>query len=389
MPKKKRRGQTIDPELRDDIERALDGALGFAEDAYSAGSEPQWALSGRFLTALDQMSAASNQASTAFTNVVTSIAIKAARPQLDIRVHQVQIGSPFSFRDISERVIYPWLRDNEFEGAKSGWQTRTFERPRPFTMDFPENIAVVKQPFLICYDEIESAGGDAATALRFLLYRQLRLRESKRIELATPAVDSIASIIDLFQSHFFYSYKTKGAARLPVLSLSAVYEVMVHELKRYEGKRLRPLQSHAAADSQTGALGDIEVESGDGTVFEAVEVKHNLRITPDLVEDAARKIAPFRLGRYYLLTSHADCQPDATMQDQLHDKHIRIGTQIIVNGVIPTLKYYLRLLRHPGDVFPHYVRLLKTDAAVAHEHRRAWNDIVAGDNPPRDARRRN
>lgn len=373
MPREK--GKDADFEK---IQAVLQEALEAIEKEFASGSDPSWKLSQRILDALEALSGASSQASSAFTNIVTCLAIKAVYPELDVRYHQVQIGAPFSFRNISEKVVYPWLRANEFEGAKSGWQTRTFERPRPYTLDFPENIGSIKQPFLFCLDEIQEKGESASLALQYLILRQLQLREKKKIGLAIPRIDEISVIVELLRAHFFFKYKGKGASRLPVLAVYSIYREILSQVKRYEEKSLRPLQSHAAADSQTGAIGDIEVEDSKKKLFEGVEIKHNLRITSDSIEDVSRKIAPHGPERYYILTTHEECLPSQDLASLLQQKKQKTGVQIIVNGVIPTIRYYLRLLDKPGAIFPHYLDLLSQDAAISHEHRAAWNDIVAG-----------
>lgn len=51
---------------------------------------------------------------------------------------------------------------------------------------------------------------------------------------------------------------------------------------------------------------------------------------------------------------------------------------MIVNGVIPSIKYYLRLLTNPGAVLPNYVQELATDKAISFEHRDVWNKIATG-----------
>ena len=35
------------------------------------------------------------------------------------------------------------MEKQEFHTAKSGWQTRTFERPKPYTLDYDENIKTI------------------------------------------------------------------------------------------------------------------------------------------------------------------------------------------------------------------------------------------------------
>ncbi|HIS16883.1 MAG TPA: hypothetical protein IAD40_10605, partial [Candidatus Scatomorpha merdavium] len=55
-----------------------------------------------------------------------------------------------------------------------------------------------------------------------------------------------------------------------------------------------------------------------------------------------------------------------------------LGCQLIVNGVIPSIKYYLRILTNPGAVIPAYVNKLEKDEAVGFEHRDIWNKIATG-----------
>lgn len=363
----------------------LEKAYERADTLIKAKNNPSWKLSDRFLEALKEMSEASSSASTGYTNIVTSLAIKAFDATLDIRNHQVQIGAAFSFRNVSETIVYPWLASNRFEGAKSGWQTRTFERPKPYMMTFDENIdPVIKVPFLTCFDEVETKAGNATEALTFLVYQQIRLRDLKKAAIATFAsnyrsLNDIAQIVQLFNAHFSHKYQSKGASRLPVLAVCAVYTVMMEQVIRYNNKVLLPLKSHSAADERTKAAGDIEVAGEDNSIYEALEIKHGIPISILLIDECGRKIEAMvsKPERYYLLTTHANCRPDSNMSDALKSIAEKTGCQIVVNGVLPTMQYYLRLLTEPSLIFPHYLDLLTKEPAIAHEHVIAWRDILA------------
>ena len=363
---------------------ALDSALADAEKAFHERALLKNLGSIRLVGALDALSDNCEKASAAFTNVVTCVVIKATRPAIDIRYHQVQIQSltpraaGFNFRGLSEKCIYPWLNRHSFAGAKSGWQTRTLERPKPYTLSYDENIGSIKGAFLTVFDELEEHGASAIDALTYLIYRQLRHRESKRISLSVPKTKDIQLIIKVFSRHFFHSYKaSKGASRLPVLALHALYSVIVKELDRFDGMLLRPLEEHSAADSQTGSVGDIEVvREATGEVFEAVEVKHGIAITAAIINDATAKIMDKTVERYYILTTSPNCEPDDQLLQLIAEVKALYACQMIANGVIPSLKYYLRMLTDPSAIFAAYVILLKTDSAVAHEHREVWNKIA-------------
>ena len=199
------------------------------------------------------------------------------------------------------------------------------------------------------------------------------------MELAIPKIQDVLQITKLFEKHFFYKYKdSKGASRLPVLALYSVYFVLIKELNRYDGKRLKELEAHSAADAQTGAIGDIEIINQDGSAFEAVEVKHDLVVTKAMVDSAKQKIRGSQVDRYYILTTHSQHEPSEEVLQEVENVKKLLGCQMIVNGVVPTLKYYLRLLANPGSVLPVYADVLAKDNAVGFEHRDVWNKIATG-----------
>ena len=344
-------------------------------------------LNEELINALDEMHKKCERATTGFTNLITSLAIKAAMNDgVDIRYHQTQIQNQtsrpagFNFRGISEKAVYPWLSSKEFVYAKSGWQTRTFERPKPYMLDYDENIGDIKNAFLTCYDQIETHQQDAFGALVFLFWRQLQLRNALKIDLAIPTITDVLQITNYFRLHFNYKYKdSRGASRLPVLAIYSLYVTLLQEMDRYKGKHLKPLESHSAADSRTGALGDIEIASADGSIFEAVEVKHEIAVTTDIVESVKRKVRGTRIDRYYVLTTHSQHEPTPDIEEEIDTIKKSLGCQLIVNGVIPSIRYYLRLLSNPNLVFPEYVKLLASDSSIAYEHKDLWNRIAIGD----------
>jgi DNA (cytosine-5)-methyltransferase 1 len=381
---KKRQNYEAGTDTQAKVQQALDSSLLRAEDVFKLGFPPVFTLSDRFKGAIENLSGLSEKASTGFTNIVTCLAIKVAKPEADIRYHQVQIQdrtqrpAGFNFRGLSEKVVYPWLDAHTFEGAKSGWQTRTFEPPKPYMMDYDENIGDIKTPFLTAFDEIEEHGADAGAGLAYLIYLQLVRRENKNILLSVPKANDILFIVSIFRKHFFHKYKaSKGASRLPVLALHAIYSVMVEELERFHGKVLKPLQEHSAADSQTGSVGDIEVvDIATNTVFEALEIKHDVPLSVKIIQDVQQKIMDKAIDRYYILTTHVHCEPDEEIAKKISNLKALYSCQIIANGVMPSIKYYLRLLSDPSKIFPKYVALLQSDKAVAHEHREVWNKIA-------------
>lgn len=338
-------------QVKKEVIANFDKAYALAESEFNKDKKKQPAfvaqhLNAGFIKALGEMADNCEKATAGYLNLLTGIAVKTVlRDKVDVRYPQVQTQNQtdkpagFNLRGLSENEIYNWMETHSFPGAKSGWQTRTFERPKPYTLDYAENISYIKEPFLACYDYLEKNTSDCDPfyALAFLLWRRIVLRDSSNIKLSKPNVKDVLQITDIFNQHFFYDYHDKkGASRLPVLALTAMYEVLLEELDRYKGKKLNPLESHSAADSQTGAVGDIEIVNPDGTVFEGVEVKHNIVISEAIMDSVKQKISGNRIDRYYVLTTHSHHDPSQAIQDKAAEITKLLGCQVIVNGVLPT-----------------------------------------------------
>lgn len=204
------------------------------------------------------------------------------------------------------------------------------------------------------------------------------MNTEQSIRLEKPLGLSINSIAKLLEKHFSYDFVEGGASQLPILAMYAVYQCLMTQFTRYKGKVLCPLESHNSVDSQSGRIGDIDVNNENGSAFEGVEIKHEIPITAQLVADAYEKFKIHNTDRYYLLTT---ANMEAADWESIEKEVARIsqihGCQVIVNGVYTTLKYYLRLLNDPAEFIDKYVELLKQDETVKFQHKTAWNDIIS------------
>ena len=82
--------------------------------------------------------------------------------------------------------------------------------------------------------------------------------------------------------------------------------------------------------------------------------------------------------RYYILsTAYPD--KDEQIKIDLEIKKIKNvhGCQLIVNGIMPSLKYYLRLLDNTFEFIENYVNLLEADQALKFEHKERWNQLIS------------
>lgn len=330
---------------------------------------------------IDVIVAASENSKGVLAVTVTSLIYKALHPEQDIRCHQTSIENGYSGRTFDSHYITPFLRAKSFPNmAESGWLTRSLEQKKPYTKDYPGAIkpAQLKNAFLNLLDEVESGEYNSEDSILYMLHQLILQRDAIRIELAKPQNLSIGTIIEVLIKHFNFPYKSRGASRLPVLAFYAIYQSLIKELKRFDNKKLLSLENHNSADSQSGRLGDIDLIDENGNPFEAIEVKHEIPVSLDMVERAKEKILPSTVLRYYILSTSEIKKSDKDKIDevvnQVKNSH---GCQIVVNGIIPSLKYYLRLLDNPSSFLVNYVSLLNTDETVKFEHKEMWNKIIA------------
>jgi len=52
------------------------------------------------------------------------------------------------------------------------------------------------------------------------------------------------------------------------------------------------------------------------------------------------------------------------------------GCQIIVNGIMNSIKYYLRLINNTDEFLNTYLKNLELNTELNHEHKIAWNSIM-------------
>lgn len=338
-------------------------------------------LPGGLREQLDVIISHSENAKGVFTVVFTSVVYKLLHPNQDIRRHQASIEGGYSGRGFDTAYITPFLKEKRFPAmAESGWLTRSLEQKVPYDDGYPGAIKPesLKKAFLDSIAAIENDGQNREAILDYLMQASVVKRDRQDVLIATPQNLSITDIVSLLDRHFHNNYHCKGASRLPVLALYAVYKCLVGELRRYEGKKLLPLESHTSADARSGRMGDIEIDSQDGTPFEAVEVKFDIPVSFNIVETAVEKIGASKTSRYYILSTAGMVDDDKQkIYDAVRQVKNTHGCQLVVNGVETTLKYYLRLIDRVPQFIDNYAHLLAIDKAVKYEHKAFWNRLVA------------
>jgi DNA (cytosine-5)-methyltransferase 1 len=329
---------------------------------------------------LQEILSRSESSKAVLTVVLTSAVYKLFYPEQDIRNHQTSIHKGYSGRTFDSKYITPFLKNAKFPSmAESGWLTRSLEQKVPYNSKYSGAIKPdsFKTSFLETIEFIQK-GNSLEELLSFLIQGLIIQRNYQKIELARPLTLQIVTIIELLTKHFNSRYSSEGASRLPVLALYAAYQCLVSETKRFNRKILLPVESHTSADSRSGRIGDIDILDEEKRAFEAVEVKHGIPITLQLVKDAYEKFKVTQVTRYYLLsTANIDLSQTHEINAEIERIKNIHGCHVIVNGLTNSLNYYLRLLSNTSEFIENYVSLIEKDTALKFEHKSEWNKIVS------------
>lgn len=334
-----------------------------------------------------------------YTVLVTLLTHKSLFPEQDVRFHQHNLHNGFSGRSIDTQYITPTLKNLGLPSmAESGWLTRSLEQPFPYTMEYQGKISGkgVKNAFLSILNFIEIEVKDISQKrtselllicllktvielsskekLGFIRIQELDPQANKKVEI------KINDIVSSLQEHFYCKYTTKGASKLPVIAIYAIYELLIKEVARYKNCSLKPLGSHTASDRTSRSAGDIEISSiePDNHLLEVIEIKYEKLIDKHMVEIAKEKILRFSPERYLILSSVNVKKDDEIDINQMINEILNgHQCQVIVNGIFPTLKYYLRLVSSLGEYINRYSGLIEKDQEIDFEHKQKWAEILA------------
>lgn len=316
------------------------------------------------------------------TVLITSLAHKSLKPKQDIRKHQSNIPGGYSGRSIDTKFITPFMQKIGFPAmAESGWLTRSLEQDRPYGLNYHGKITPkeLKKAFLDLIDRVQTKGSDPADYLIFLFQLLVLLREEQDIKISKSRYQSklpIKKLIKLIGMHFNHKYSVSGAARLPVLAVYSAYQCMMGEIERFEGKNLLPLEKHTSADKRSGMPGDIVVREGEH-FFEGAEVKHGIKLTAQLTEYIYSKFKKYPISRFYLLSTAGIKAGEESEIDAVIEKVAKEhGCQLIANGVIDSLKYYLRLMKNTDLFLKKYISNVLRDGALKTEHKKQLKIIL-------------
>ena len=327
--------------------------------------------------------------------LITSLIKKIENPKQDIRQHKTDLPNGYSGRSLDTKIITPFLKRNfgRIAMKESGWLTRSIEQPVPFDLKFSGKIRdkKVKEAFLKILDDVQINNFDPKIYLLVLFEKLILQKKSyeesqKQLTKSVKVINSeimISKIINCLECHFFSKYNIGGASRLPVIAIYSIYEIMMNDVKKYENKILKSIKDHTTSDVKSHELGDIEVVDESNEYYESIEIKHNIQINSDHIIDIKNKIRDKSINRYYLLTTampNIDKNEEMQVSELVLEVKLQHGCEIIVNGVMNSIKYYLRLAQDPQEFIKVYTNNLKKDfennTDVKQIHIDSWNKIL-------------
>jgi hypothetical protein len=308
---------------------------------------------------------------------------KLDKPNVDPRKPYTEIGGEDSFsgRTYDERYLTKFINEHRLPvNPTTAFLTPTLRNiDHPLTTDHelvgrPRDL-YKKTLELLEYVALQRVAADVLlveTVRILMLMRDEKLTRMASLlgalahtEDALPL--SSEAIVTLISQHL----ACKNASRLPVLIVAAAYEAAGTRLSEY----MLPLNSHNAADLQTGSLGDVEIcLMGDGSVVTVYEMKKK-RVTHDDIDVAVAKIArtPDKIHNYLFVTTDVIDPIVAGYAASFYER--TDGTEITILDCIGFLRHFLHLFhRIRVDYLNAYQTLVlnEPDSAVSQTLKEAF-----------------
>lgn len=280
---------------------------------------------------------------------------KIHNPSVDIRKPYTQIGGSdcYSGRTYDEAYITAFINEHNLPCNP----TTAFLTPalRNRNIILTPDVNLVGRPPRLYQQVLQlltdvhssrvSASDLLAETIRFLLLLRNEKRQRmqtliaglKSSENALPL--SVEAVINLIEQHL----KCRNSSRLPVLIVAAAYQSASEHL----GERFLPLQSHNAADEQTGALGDLEITlMGEDRVITSYEMKTK-RVTLDDINRALQKIdektkqTDRKIDNYIFITTDIIDETVKEYAASVYD--ITGGIEVVILDCLSFLRHFLHL----------------------------------------------
>lgn len=324
--------------------------------------------------------------------LITSLLKKILEPTQDVRLHRTDFENGYSARMLDTKITTPFFKEKfpRYANKETAFLTLAIRERIAWTKEEGKNLKIrnkeLQEAFLNILEQIEIHQADPWVYLYYIFTKLIELSNFELQNLTPYNIYhnkqenhiNILLIINILKEFF----AEKQSSRLPVIAVYSIYEILMPKLERFKDKKLLPLQVHTSSDKHT--LGDIEIYTSQNTPFEIVEVKHNIPIDKYMVFDLLKKIGNTPVNRYYLLTTFEFTfrgkQTEQEIARYISDIYQKTGTDIIVNGIISSLKYYLRFIDYYDEFIGAFTKNLFSDAQNSTEikkfHLKKWQEIL-------------
>ncbi|WP_291720602.1 hypothetical protein [Bernardetia sp.] len=181
---------------------------------------------------------------------------------------------------------------------------------------------------------------------------------------------NLQDIYIVLDRHFFHNYNTSVDVKLPSLALYAILECLVSEISRYENSKVEPLES---VITSKGLENNFKTKKGR-KVVEYYKIQLHSPIGLETIKSISKIIGKHKIDRFYLL-SH-DVQEMEKIEQFCTEIKAKTDCEVIVDGILPTIKYYLRLINSLSDFIEKYSLLVQNDTELKKVHKEKWNELL-------------
>lgn len=153
---------------------------------------------------------------------------------------------------------------------------------------------------------------------------------------------SSEQIVNLLNQHL----NCKNSSRLPVLMITSAYLAVNEKI----GETVLPLQSHTAADKQTGSIGDVEITLiNDDKIVTCYEMKDK-KVTINDINHAVNKISSLsnRINNYIFITT--DIIED-DVKEYAKSIYEQAGVEVAVLDCLGFIRHYLHFFHRRRNKF--------------------------------------
>lgn len=315
--------------------------------------------------------------------LLSCLLAKIHQPAFDVRKPFSEIGGADSFsgRSYDEAYVTDFIDRNRLKiNRTTGYLTPAF-RTKNIILSVdtelkgrnPQGYKAALRILDVVHREIEPASSILNEILRILVLQrdeaeqllQEQLKKLERLEDESAISLSSEGIVGLISGQLAIA----GASRLPVLLVAAAYNAVGDRI----GEQILSLNAHNAADSQTGAAGDVEVTLVDDDRLVTVYEMKMKRVLESDIHAALQKLTDREpIDNYIFITTD---YIDPILQNKASNLYSRYGIEFVILDCLGFVKHFLHFFhRYRIDFLNAYQSLIlaESDSALSQEQKQLW-----------------